>query len=254
MSRIYCSLDEVKRLLRSVSNRESKIRFSEAYRNLKADSSNVGTVSLSSGGIIFNDKFAEHETYTCEFTDSTSFSVVGDVLGELGSGTRTADLTLANRFQITTSAWTGGSVAGDKIYFTSASDMSNEDGYQFVVDSTKRINSYLERTFGSLSNVPFYASVSIDIPDGISFACIRFTAYDIFNSVYAGLATDQVSPVQRWKDSAEETLKQYTSGHGKGPMWMSRPLEVNKIGVISINDGVIDVDNLTDSKNKVYDR
>ena len=50
MSRIYCELSDVKRLLRSVINRESKIRFSEAYRGLKTDPGNSGNISLNGGG------------------------------------------------------------------------------------------------------------------------------------------------------------------------------------------------------------
>jgi len=252
MSRIYCSLEDVKRLLRSVSNRESKIRFSEAYRELKADSNNSGSISL--GGVSFVDSFAEHETYSFTFTDSTSFTVVGDVLGALGSGTRLETVTIDGKFSVLPSHWSGSAVAGDVCYITAASDISNDDGHSFIVDSTKRINARLERIYGTLDSVSFYDSTSVDVPDGINFACIRYAAYDIFNSVFAGVSSDDVSPVERWKKSAEDTLGEYISGHGKGPMWKSREVLVTEMGLPEYGDGVIELDQLPDQKNKQYER
>ncbi len=254
MSRVYCSLEDVKRLLRSVITRESKIRFSEALKSLKADSNNNGSILLSQSGITFEDSFAEHETYTFEFTDSTSFEVEGDVVGYLGSGNRFSDFVLDEKFTVSSSAWSGSALVGDKIYFTSASDMSNDDGNSFIVDSTNRINARLERIYGTLENVAFYDSTSVDIPHAINFACIRYTAYDIFNSVFAGISTDENSPVERWKRSAEETLDQYISSHGRGPVWKSRKLLMVDLGVSGIGEGLIEIDQLSDPKNKQYER
>ena len=252
MLRVYCSLEDVKRLLRSLANKESKIRFSEAYRSLEPDSGNTGDIALS--GVNFVDSFAEHETYTFTYADSTSFTVVGDVLGNVGSGNRFETFTATDKFSVPSANWSGSAIAGDMYYITAASDMSNDDGHQFLVDSTRRIDARLERIYGGLNNVGFYDSTSVEIPEAINFACSRYTAYDIFNSVFAGLSSDEVSPVQRWKDSAESTLKSYLSGHGTGPRWKSRGLEVTNLGVPSRNDGVQDLSELTDPQNKIYNR
>jgi len=252
MSRIYCSLTDVKRLLRSVSNRESKIRFSDAYRSLQADSANSGTIALS--GVTFKDSFADHENYTFTFTDSTSFSVVGDLVGNIGSGNRFDSFEAEDRFTVPSANWSGAAILGDKYYITSASDVSNDDGHDFIVDSTKRINARLEKIYGTLDACAFYDSTSVEIPDAINFACIRYTAYDIFNSVFAGVSPDDVSPVRRWKVAAEDTLGEYSTGHGKGPIWRSRPVSVDKIGIAVVGDGIIELDNLTDAKNKQYTR
>lgn len=252
MSRIYCSLDDVKRLLRSISNKESRIRFSSAYRDLKADSNNTGTISLT--GVSFYDSFAEHETYTFLFSDSTSFEVEGDVVGYLGSGTTVSEFRASSRFHIPIQNWSGLAEDGDKVYLTSASDISNDDGNQFIADATRRINSKLERKYSSLANVSFYNSHNVPIPDSISFACIRYAAYDIFNSVFAGISSDDKSPVEVWKVDAEETLSEYIVSHGRGPVWRSRPLRVDEIGVPGINEGIIETNDLTDAKNKEYRR
>lgn len=253
VNRLYCSLSDVKRILRSQLNRESRIRFSSAYRNLSSDPDNVGTISLS--GVIFKDTFAEHETYTFEFTDSTSFDVEGDVVGGLGSGTVTSEFNASGRFSVPVVNWSGSAEAGDKVYITSASDISNEDGVKYISDATKFINSKLESVYGSLNNLPFIANISSPIPDAISFACSRYAAYFIFNSVFAGMNTaSDESPVENWKSEANEAMNNYLSGRGSGPRWKSRNIRVQEIGIEGINDGIIEIDDLTDAKNKEYFR
>ena len=252
MSRVYCEISDVKRLLRSVANRESKIRFSDAYRDLSADPNNVGSIALS--GVSFVDSFAEHETFTFEFTDSTSFDVSGDVVGSVGSGNRFAVFTAADRFSVPVANWSGTALAEDKYYITAASDVSDDDGHEYIVDATRKINARLERIFGTLDNVSFYDSTNVELPQGVVFACIRFTAYDIFNSVYAGIAPEGESPVEKWNESANSTLDQYLSGHGRGPIWKSRDTQVNEIGIPGVKDGVIEIDELPDAQNKQYER
>lgn len=252
-NRLYCSLNDVKRILRSRLNRESRIRFSSAYRDLKRDPSNTGTIQLS--GVSFKDTFAEHETYTFEFIDSTSFDVEGEIVGELGSGSVRSTFDAVGRFSVPSANWSGSANPGDKIYITSASDISNEDGIKFISDATKYINSKLESVYGSLSNLPFTSNRNTDIPDAISFSCSRYAAYFIFNSLFSGMntATDE-SPVEYWKTEADETLNSYLPGRGNGPRWRSRPIRVQEIGVEGINDGIISIDELSDAKNKEYTR
>lgn len=250
MSDMYCSLNDVKRLLRSLANRESKIRFSSAYRDLKEDSNNTGTIYLS--GVDFSTSFADHDTYTFEFIDSTSFSVTSDILGTLGSGDRFSTFSSTGKFSVPSSNWTGYALAGDKVYITAASDISDEDGEKFIEDSTKKIKGKLLEKFGSVDDFPFEIS---SVPDQINYACIRYTAYDIFNSMFAGMSTENgESPVEFWKNDADEALFSYLSSHGKGPVWKSRPVQVDTIGIEGIGDGEIDLRNLTDPKNKEYKR
>lgn len=252
MSRVYCSLVDVKRLLRSVITRESKIRFSEAYRGLKADPSNTGTILL--GDISFSDAFAEHETYTFEFTDSTSFTVTGDVVGYMGSGIKTVEFELSERFAIEASFWEGFAEVGDKVYLTSASDISNDDGREFIIDSTKRINAYLSKIYGTLDSVAFYDDISVPIPDGIEFACVRYAAFDIFNAVYAGMSEAGREMVPMWKETANATLDAFVSGHGSGPRWKSRISLITTLGVERVGEGLIEINNLPDATNKTYER
>ena len=251
MARTYCDIDQAKRLLRTGGTREAKVRFSEAYRDLKPDEDNRGNVSLS--GLAFSDAWAGHEDFTFEFTDSTSFDVVGNVVGALGSGTIQASFISADRFTVVANNWTGVAEIGDKWYISSISDISNDDGDDFIGDNSKRINGMLEKTFGSLSSIDFYADSSVPIPDVVEFACIRYTAYDIWNSIYSGqIPPGETSPVEMWKIAADEAMGNYTYGHGSGPRWRARESLVTELGVEGVGDGVIEIDSLTDPANKDY--
>lgn len=251
MSRTYCDIDQVKRVLRTGGTREAKVRFSEAYRDLKPDEDNRGNIALS--GLAFSDSWAGHEDFTFEFTDSTSFDVVGNVVGALGNGTIQASFISADRFTVTANNWEGVAEIGDKWYISSISDISNDDGDEFIGDNSKRINSKLEKTFGSLSSIDFYADSSVPIPDGVEFACIRYTAYDIWNSIYSGqIPPGETSPVEMWKIAADEAMNNYTYGHGSGPRWRARDSLVTELGVEGVGDGVIEIDELTDPANKDY--
>lgn len=251
MARIYCDLDQVKRVLRTGGTREAKVRFSEAYRDLRPDEDNRGNIVLN--GVVFSDSWAGHEDFTFEFTDSTSFDVVGNVVGSLGNGTIQQSFVSADRFTVTVDNWEGVAEIGDKWYISSISDISNDDGDDFIVDNSKRINGKLEKVFGSLSSIDFYTTPSVPIPDAIEFACIRYTAYDIWNSIYSGqIPPGEESPVEMWKKAADDAVGNYTYGHGSGPRWRSRNSLITELGVEGVGDGVIEIDNLTDSPNKDY--
>jgi hypothetical protein len=249
--RLYCELSTVKRLLRSAGSRESRVRFSESYKDLGPDSSNSGTILLS--GVSFLDEFDSHETFTFTFTSATNFIVAGDILGYIGSGSTSSLFTASGRFTVPAANWSGVAEIGDKVYITANSDISNDDGEGFIEDATKKINTHLERIFGSLDNVAFYSDETVDIPDAISFACSRFAAYEIFNSIFSSV-NDEKSPVEKLNILAEETLETYLQSHGRGPIWQSRENLVNEIGVSGVGDGIIEIDNLTDPKNQEYRR
>lgn len=254
MSRLYCTLSEVKRVLRSVGVKESKIRFSDAYKELSAESDNVGTVSLS--GVTFLSSFADHESFEFTFTDSTSFDVVGDVTGTIGSGERTSEFTATGRFTVPVANWSGVSQSGDVCNITSNSDISDDDGEGFVEDASKKINGKLRKVFGDLSSLSFTDSTSTDtIPDEIEYACSRLAAYEIFTSVNAGVSIDEVSPVGQWRKMAEESVDDYTSSVPKtGPRWRSRDGLLTEVGVKGVGEGLIDTEPITASKNKDFKR
>ncbi|MDQ1279587.1 MAG: hypothetical protein QG670_849, partial [Thermoproteota archaeon] len=217
-----------------------------------ADDSNAGTISLT--GVSFFDSFADHETYTFEFTDSTSFSVSGDVVGSIGSGNILAVFVAAGRFTVPIANWSGRAVSGDKWYITASSDMSDDDGHEFIVDATKKINAQLGRIYGLSSNISFYDSTDAELPDAVSYSCVRYAAYDIFHSVYAGIMPEGGTLVENWKNSAEEILEEYISSHGRGPIWKSRESLITELGVEGIGDGIIEIDELSDAKNTQYER
>ena len=251
MARAYCSLDDVKRILRTTSSRESRVRFSSSYRDLKRDLNNSGNITLSK--VAFVSSYSGHETFTFAFTDSTSFEVSGDVVGFLKNGNIQEALRIGEYFSVLAANWSGFAVAGDKIYITSNSDISDDDGEQFIIDASKIIDSELERRYGDLSKIPFILDISLEIPGTISYACSRFAAYEIFISLFSGLI-ERNSSASRWKNDAEENLRAYLKSKGAGPMWRSRASLITEVGVSGIKDGVIEIDNLADSFKKDYPR
>ena len=250
--REYCDLDSVKRLLRSAGPRESRVRFSEAYKDLKADEDNAGSVGLT--GVSFNSAYGGHEEYTFTFTDSTSFDVVSDVLGAVGSGERTSLFTISNTFSVPVANWTGGSVANDKIYISSNSDMSDDDADGFIVDARRYINAQLETSFGDLDSVPFLSDSSLEIPEGIVYACMRYAAYEIWSAIFAGVEIDEASAVGKWKKMADSSVGQYVSGKGTGPRWRARSSLITEVGVVGVGEGKIITDPLTNPSNEDFKR
>lgn len=254
MARSYSDLDTVKRLLRSIgAMKESKVRFSEAYKDLKPDTANSGNISLS--GVTFSSAWAGHENFTFSFTDATSFDVVGDIVGSIGSGTTQANFSSTDRFTVSLSNWIGAAEIGDKWYIRANSDMSDDDGDAFISDASEYINSILSRKFDGISEIPFYSDVTVEVPGDVAFACARLAAYEIWNSVFAGLIPPgEDSPVEHWKKSAIEALDSYIAGHGSGPRWKSRDSLITEVGVEGVGEGIIEISNLTDSTNKTYNR
>jgi len=250
--REYCVLDDVKRVLRSVGSRESRIRFSEAYKDLKANGENSGTIFLS--GVNFDSCYADHETFTFTFTDSTSFDVVGDVSGDIGSGTTKALFSVTNKFTVPIAKWAGSADAGDEYYITANSDISDDDADGFIQDARKFINAELARIYGGLDNVSFIIDPSEEIPQPISYACIRYACYEIFSSVFAGSSIEEESPVKSWKNMADEAMEKYVSSRGSGPRWRARDSLITDVGVPGVGEGELDIETVATSSNKDFRR
>lgn len=249
--RLYCTLDDVKRLLRATGVKESRVRFSSAYKDLKAKSDNSGSVFLKS--VNFLSSYNGHETFTFTFTDSTSFDVVGNITGNLGSGTLYSKFTAIGKFTCANENWSGRAQAGDEYYITANSDVSDDDGEGFIEDAGRFINSFLKKTYGTLPDFTVYGSTET-IPDAVVYACMRYAAYEIFNSIFAGAILDEGTPVQRWKDMADEAMSDYSVSGGDGPRWRARDSVIVEIGVKGVGEGIIDIETISTASNKDFKR
>jgi hypothetical protein len=231
MARAYCTLDQVKRLLRTAYK---KVKTSEAYKNLGWNSDNTGTVRLTA--ITFKSSYVGSERFTITFSDSTSFEVIGDEIGYLGAGTTNA-LFDCSYFTIGTGNWTGTPDSGDSVYFESNSNISTDDANDFIEDACNFIRNKLGFIFSDSTNIPWEADLSVPVPDGIEFAAIRFAAYDIYASVIAGMEIDQEAPVVMWYKLAMDALVAFIKWWEKeeqigAPQWRSRDLVVGtQIGI-----------------------
>jgi len=242
MARAYCTLEDVRRLLRTANK---KIKFSEAYQELGYNSGNTGTVRLSD--VSFVDSYAGHERYTLTFSDSTSFEVNGEESGYLGIGGRGSTFT-CNHFSIAPSFWSGTPDADDSVFFISDSNVSVDDAEAFIGDASDYIRNRLGEVFGDSTNIPWEADLTIQIPSGIKFAATRLAAYYIYTACLAGTIFDQQAPVEvAWHEEAEKALDAFINWYEKesqvgSPRWRSRDTLFNKLGINGIEEGEIDLD------------
>ena len=230
MARAYCTSDQVKRLLRTATK---KVKSSESYRDLSYNSGNSGTVRLSA--VTFLDSYVGDERFDITFSDSTAFEVVGENIGNLGSGTVGEAFTCAY-FTIAIASWSGVAQADDVVYFISNSNISNDDIDDFILDSSNYINNRLGVLWGDSTNIPWEADLAVVIPGGLEFAAIRLTAYDIFSAILAGEDIDQESPVYDWYVRAEKAIDDFilwyqNEGFTGTARWRSRPTIFKEIGI-----------------------
>ncbi len=251
MPRAYCELSDVKRILRSQASRESRIRFSSVHKDLKAGTSNQGSMQLS--GVNFLSSYAAHETFAFTFTDTTSFDVVGDVGGSVGSGTSESLYTAPGKFTTSNIDWTGRAVADDVWYISANSDISDDDGDDFILDVSRLINTKLKKAYGDLPDFTGLSSTDT-IPDAVVYASMRYAAYEIFNSIFAGSSIDEESPVGKWKTMADEALKDYVTTGGDGPRWKARDSLIVEVGIEGVGEGVLDIGTIDTAKNKDFQR
>jgi hypothetical protein len=230
MARAYCTATQVKRLLRTATQ---KVKTSESYRDLSYNSGNSGSIRL--GAVSFLDSYVGNERFDITFSDATSFEVVGETSGVIGTGTRNSTFSCAY-FTIASSDWSGVAQVDDVVYFISNSNVSNDDIVGFIDDATNYINNRLGVVFGDSTHIPWAFDYSVGIPGGLQFAAIRFTAYDIFSSVIAGEDIDQESPVYEWLRRAEKAIDDFINWYQKEGFtgtarWRSRDVIFKEIGI-----------------------
>lgn len=230
MARAYCTSASVKRLLRTATK---KVKSSESYRDLSYNTGNSGTIRL--GSISFLDSYVGDERFDITFSDATSFEIVGEDIGNLGTGTRNADFS-CDFFTIASSAWSGVAQADDVVYFISNSNISNDDITGFIQDASNYINNRLGVVFGDSTNIPWEADLNVSIPGGLQFAAIRLTAHDIFSSIIAGEDIDQESPVYEWYRRAEKAIDDFIAWYQKEGFtgvarWRSRDVLFKDLGI-----------------------
>jgi hypothetical protein len=240
MARDYCTLANIKRLLRTANR---KINTSEAYKELGYNADNIGDIKLID--VTIEESYVGHERFTATFSDSTSFVVSGEESGYLGTG-NIGSLFSCSRFSIPSTFWTGDPETADVVYFVSDSDVSTDDAEEYIVDASNFIRNKLGELFGDSTNIPWETDLTLDIPDGLVFASIRLAAYYIFTSAIAGTVIDQESPVIYWYKEGLQAIEDFLAWYKKetqvgAPRWRSREVLFTEIGISGLEEDVIDV-------------
>lgn len=194
----YTTLDNVKRIMRSVSGDPSvqkKIRFSDARSLPKKHSTNAGTGMLLDFTVA--GSYVGIERWKITFTSTTAFTLYRgeDELATDGTGAIGSSFISGSKIiTILPANWTGTMVSGDSFKFQTESNMSNADAEEFLSDAEDIVNSMLEEYMGS-TNVPITGTIPTKVATGTAY----MAAFLIFSTIYS--STDQPSVpefVNRW--------------------------------------------------------
>jgi len=221
MARAYCTVSDIRRLFRTATK---KVKLSENYRKLEYNTGNGGTVRLAA--VTFADSYVGFERFTVTFSDSTAFEVSGEDIGVIGSGTTEADYS-CDYFTLLSASWSGTPQALDTYYFESNSNVSVDDVTAWIVDTSDYIRNKLANVFGGDTTAILWEDdLTINVPGGIRYACIRRTAYEIFCSILHGNEEDD-DMVAVWRKQADDALRDFIGWWEKeaqqcAPRWQSR--------------------------------
>lgn len=206
----YSTLDDIKRLLRILAvsgSNQHKVRFSNSYTLPEAFSGNDGSGILS-GITLPKTDYAGSEYWWINFTSSTDFTLYrsdNDSVPDGSGDTSSTFTSTSGIISITSSHWAGTPLTDDRFKFRTDSNISDDDGDEFIIDADTLLNGMMQDSIGS-TNVPFLGT----IPDLIRRASMYVTANLIFTSVFSNLNTDQVPTlVRRWYNLGRSLIELY---------------------------------------------
>ena len=206
----YSDLDDVKRLLRVLanqSNNQHKVKFSGSYKLPKNYSTNSGDGVLTGLTTIRTD-YAGSEFWHIKFTSGTAFTLYrGEDDNTIdGTGDTSTDFTSTSGIiSINTGVWSGTPVTDDQFSWYTDSNISEDDGDEFINDADAIINGILQEMI-SVTYVPFTST----IPDLIRRASMYLGANLIFMSVFSNLDTEDLpSLVRRWFSLGKDFVTKY---------------------------------------------
>lgn len=218
----YCSLQDVRRQLRSVSH-GGRIRFSESFNELRPDSDNTGTVELFAIGVSL--EYADVATYRFQFaSDSSSFTmykVDTEKATEvpLGSGLKQQNFTSSDgNFQVDATSWTGFVFPEDSVRFQTDSHIATHDGTRFIQDAERFVDTVLERNIRFVSrdeNLRFPLDSTSPIPKAVQLATQKIAAYFIYKAAYLEQQVERTSDsiAIGWMREGLELLAGYVDKH-----------------------------------------
>lgn len=213
----YTTLDNVKRILRTTSQR--RIRFSDSIRNLAPASTNGGTITLSEVNMA-SDFAGSGRLVEVVFSDSTNFDVTMTAEEtraqySVGSGSIGVDFTSSGEeFTIPHTAWSGYAVAGDKVSFQTDSHISTDDGLWFIQQAEIAVDGQIGDIGGAYKDIDSTSGrifTELNVPSIIQSATTYLSAYLIWCVVNAGAVaskedTDIPTSVSMWRKVAETSV------------------------------------------------
>jgi|GEM_PF-2163375 len=257
---MYCTLDDIKRLLRVLENAgdtQYKIRLSSSHDLPQAYSGNTGTGVLID--VEISSDYAGGEFWKAKFTSGTAFTLYRgeDENSPDGSGTISSNfISTSGIVTISTAQWSGTPITGDQFKFRTTSNMSDDDAEYFIEDADDMINGLLTK-FISSTYVPFTGVV----PNLIKKASMYYASNLIFSSIFSTLNTEQIPTIIRgWFNFGKNLINIYLETIGGANIfkystyarYVSRKPLFDKIGV-SEAAGVLGLYGEIDVQNVEYD-
>jgi len=250
----YCSLDQVKRILRS-SAEAHVIRFSEALKSFSYPEAN--NLYLDRSGITVDDSYAGIEKFLFTFSDTSNFTLGITDIESLdyrygGVGDTGTDFTsLESELTVESTAWIGSPVASDELSFETNSHMSNEDATNFIQDAEIWVDSFLQQDV-TFQNINTYTRMfTTSIPSPLTFATCRLAASFIFSSIFVNNVFVQTgknapefpSEAFVWFKDAVNVLRTFVRRYKRdnivsAPRWIARESLIVGAGDEGVGEGI----------------
>ena len=281
----YCGLEEVRRNLRASSD-DRRIRFSEFYKNLKADSGNQGDVKLSELSI--GQSYSGQRPWTITFINNLEFNVeVGEMYDiaprHVGTGRIDQDFVANdNSIFIPSSAWSGVPQENDTFRFDTDSHMSTEDAIRYIQDAEIYVDMLVEQRLSYIEAKEQELRFTRDtIPKTLSMATAKFASFFIYSTIYSenampGLpgsindiskSDNRADDLSSWAKQGNELVdgyvrkytKYFNSDTGKairnGPQWETTESLFDATGVYGVGEGIVfpEINRIEDRLNMSYD-
>lgn len=234
---VYATLTNVKEILLSTPNLRSggkKVDFSEAYRDLRSDPNNVGSIQLNR--VDFDDGYFGSAKFLITFTSASAFDAIINPEGNvsavsLGSGDTSSLFTATNPmitpsttvYTIDPSYWGGVASVGDKVVFLSTSAISNTIAENVINQASFFIDGMILGSKLVTSTTPqSLIYTALTLPSVVGIATSYLAAYLIWARVHRG---DDLAKsfVRVWKEQAVAYAQNYIRQLPRpGPAWRSR--------------------------------
>jgi hypothetical protein len=245
----YTGLDQIKRILRSLSG--EKVRFSDSVTEVRViDAQNKSNLNIAFNynQLITSPSYSGNRILQLIFEDGENFKaydldpkIKRQLL--LSSGDVNNDYTTPDgMFTVPSTIWGGTPVAGDRVEISFSAHLSDENGNEYIEDAEVMIDMMLssngihflplDQDGNLISNRIF---TQANVPEAVKVATSYLASYLIYTNIFAEMYQDkdvaQTSFLNRWERTSEKLMRKYIEEKGmRAPRVLAFPWNIDKIG------------------------